>query len=600
MDLLSGLNAAQREAVTHRGGPLMVLAGPGTGKTRLIVHRVAHMILEEGVPPDQIVALTFTVKACEQMRQRLAEVLSEASPGEAAKANLVNVHTYHGAGHRLVKRFADRLGIGRSGRDLELIDSAQRRRMLRRLVGEDGHMRAMLGQGVDAAAERAADTIDALGDYAVDPKGALALAKKWADRLKANAEGLEGAALAMERAEQTIFEQTARLYDACQKEQRKRGWLTFGDLITWPLALLKNDQLARDLIRGQWRHGVVDEFQDVNQATIALLEELFPPKSRPDLCVVGDDDQAIYAFRGADDRAFARFTQRWPGHATVKLEENYRSEAAVIAVANATIGRAENRYDPTKVVRRPDAKKAAKTAAGASAVAVLTDRFADSGEPIVAMLMRLREENKGLKWSRVAVVARSHLELDRVSMALEAEGIPADRVGGRGNAAVDDPGVKDLLAWCRVLVEPLDFEHARRLLLRPPVGLSGERVLGLLQQFKAARSRVGVEEEAGQVGSAGFIPWVAEQCPDEPAVANLAKIYSEFRATRGIARVGPAVRPVAADRRGARRSAAGAGAREEVGGCGVAAAVRVRSPEAARSAWRPRGVPVVLGRPGSP
>ncbi|HZW07835.1 MAG TPA: ATP-dependent helicase, partial [Phycisphaerales bacterium] len=525
------MNAAQARAVTHgesgAEGPLVVLAGPGTGKTKLIVHRVAHMILEKGVRPEQIVALTFTVKACEQLRQRLGALLAEAGASEGAKANLVNIHTYHGLGHRLVRRFADRMGLPSAGR-IELIDSAQRRRLVRNLIAQDGHMLSMLGRGVDAAAAAAMETIDALGDYAVDPSGARVWAERWGASLEANTQGLDRAALAHAKAEQRIFAETARLYSACQAEQRRRGWLSFGDLITWPLALLRSDALARDLVRGELRHGVVDEFQDVNQATIALLEAVFPPEHSPDLCVVGDDDQAIYAFRGADDRAFAKFVERWPGAPIVKLEENYRSDAAVITLANATIGNAEVRFDRGKTIRRADAKSALPPVAGAATVAVLAERSADSGEPITAMLLSRRAAEPDLKWSRIAVVARSHTELDRVQLALQAEGIPFNRIGGRGNAALNDAGVKDLMAWARVLVNPLDLEHARRLLLRPPVSMSGPRLIGLLTRYKNARSRF----EAGDgddPGKDGFLAWAAGQCPEEAPLQTLLQVYGEFR-----------------------------------------------------------------------
>ncbi|HYD01750.1 MAG TPA: ATP-dependent DNA helicase [Phycisphaerales bacterium] len=530
-DVLHGLNAAQSAAVTHGGagaeGPLVVLAGPGTGKTKLIVHRVAHMILEKGVRPEQIVALTFTVKACEQLRQRVGALLGEAGPSEAPKANLVNIHTYHGLGHRLVRRFADRMGLPSAGR-IELIDSAQRRRLVRSLIAQDGHMRSMLGRGVDAAAAAAMETIDALSDYAIDPAGAQDWAARWGAGLTENVRGLDRAALAHAKAEQLIFAETARLYSACQAEQRRRGWLSFGDLITWPLALLRGDALARDLVRGELRHGVVDEFQDVNQATIALLEAVFPPEHSPDLCVVGDDDQAIYAFRGADDRAFAKFVERWPGASIIKLEENYRSDDAVITLANATIGNAEVRFDRTKVIRRAEAKAAHPPAPGAATVAVLTGRSADNGEPITAMLLNRREAEPELNWSRIAVVGRNHAELDRVQLALQAEGIPVNRVGGRGNAALDDAGVKDLMAWARVLVNPLDLEHARRLLLRPPVSMSGPRLIGLLTRYKNARSRF----EAGDgeaPGADGFFSWAAAECPEHAPLQNLVRVFGEFR-----------------------------------------------------------------------
>lgn len=525
MDLLEGLNKAQRQAAEHRSGPLVVLAGPGTGKTKLIVHRVAHLILERGVTPEQIVALTFTVKACEQMRQRLAELLRSAGAEHGAAANRVNVHTYHGFGYRLIRRFADRLGLPSRP---ELIDSAQRKRLLRELIQQDRHMGAMLGQGVDAAAEHAGEVIDALRDYAVDGAGALAWAREWGGRLNGNGEeggeNLDAAALAGAKAEWAIFEQTARLMAALEVEQRKRGWLSMSELITEPIRLLRTDRLARDIIRAELRHAVVDEFQDVNEATIVLLEQVFPPASTPDLCVVGDDDQAIYGFRGADDRAFQKFAARWSGAQQIKLEENYRSQPPIIALANHTIGNAAERFDASKTIRRADQFKSDPPAPGAGIVIVENERYGDNGEPIAAMILAERQKNPSGKWSDFAVVARGHGELDRVSLALEAEGIPIVR--RRERSALTDQGVKDLLAWCRVLVNPRDIEHARRILLRPPVAFNGPRVIRLLGRYKGVMSvaDIGEGEDPG-----AFIPWLAAQLPDERSIQSLAAVYTQFR-----------------------------------------------------------------------
>ena len=521
VDLLAGLNEAQRQAVEHDSGPLVVLAGPGTGKTRLIVHRVAHLILERGVKPEQIVALTFTVKACEQMRQKLTELMSAGSAADVAKGNLVNIHTYHGFGHRLVRRFADRLGLPSR---VELIDSAQRKRLLRELIQRDRHMVAMLGEGVDAAAQHAGAVIDALRDYAVDGAGAVAFAQEWGARIDRNDEKLDAPALAGARAERAIFEQTARLMCAVEAEQRRRGWLSMSEMITEPIRLLRTDQLARDLIRAELRHAVVDEFQDVNEATIVLLEHVFPPASSPDLCVVGDDDQAIYGFRGADDRAFQKFTDRWRGAEQIKLEENYRSQPSIIAVANATIANAGERFDATKTVRRAERFKGEAPPVGGGVVVVENERYGDNGEPIAAMILAERQKNPAVRWSDFAVVARGHGELDKVSLALEAEGIPVVR--RRERSALNDQGVKDLMAWCRVLVNPRDIEHARRLLLRPPVAFTGPRVIRLLSGYQGVMSvaDVGEGEDPG-----AFIPWLAAQLPGEPAIQRLASVYAEFR-----------------------------------------------------------------------
>ncbi|MDP1663416.1 MAG: ATP-dependent DNA helicase, partial [Phycisphaerales bacterium] len=277
-------------------------------------------------------------------------------------------------------------------------------------------------------------------------------------------------------------------------------------------------------VRAELRHAVVDEFQDVNEATIVLLEQVFPASATPDLCIVGDDDQAIYGFRGADDRAFGKFAARWPGAAVIKLEENYRSQPPIIAVANSTIAAAAERFDPTKTVRRADRFADEPSPAGTGVVIVESARYGDNGEPIAAMILAERQKNPAVRWKDFAVVARGHSELDKVSLALEAEGIPVVR--RRERSALTDQGVKDLMAWCRVLVNPRDTEHARRLLLRPPVAFNGPRVIRLLGQYAGVTSvaDIGEGEDPG-----AFIPWLAQRLPDEPSIRRLAAVYSAFR-----------------------------------------------------------------------
>ena len=367
------LNASQLEAVRWKGGPLIVLAGPGTGKTRVIAHRVRWLV-EQGATPESIVAVTYTVKAAHQLRERLTESLGPE------RADRVNVHTFHGLGMRLLRRFGDVLGLPASP---DLIDSAQSKRMLRELVNEHRLFPEAIASGRDAAIERAATVMGVLEDHAVDPAEALSRAETWALRAREIKDEAGQAELA--RAEE--FRGQAKLYDLYDKARRRRGWLSYGDLITLPIRLLAKDGRAAMICRGEFKHFIVDEFQDSNPAQLALLRQLAPSKSA-DVCVVGDDDQSIYAFRGADDRAFEHFRRAWPSAGEVRLSENYRSAPGIVAATNRIISLAPHRFAPDKTI----------TAAGSHATpglvecVPLPDDFAD-GTAIAAAILSDRAAN---------------------------------------------------------------------------------------------------------------------------------------------------------------------------------------------------------------
>ncbi len=538
-DLLSGLNDAQRQGVLHEGSPLIVLAGPGTGKTRLITHRVAHLILERGVEPSTIVAVTFTNKAAGELRERLAELVGPAA------ADSIHASTFHGFGLRLLRRFPDLSGVGTSP---EIIDSAQRRRLLRALARDRNVYGPLLALGAEALLDEAAKMIELFRHNALSPEACAAFARAWAERLGKGL-GSDGNAgdddtIAAQRQEHARFAAHAELYGLFESACRERGWLTIDELITLPAMLLREHERVRAVCHSDYRHFVVDEFQDVNLAQIGLVRALAPPERHPDLVVVGDDDQAIYEFRGADDRAFARFASIWTDSTTLELTENYRSQPPVLEVANAVIVRATERFAPEKQIRRAEVLREEPTAAGAGVEIVQLERDPQAGDAIAAMVRAEAARDPDAPLSRIAVIARAHSELDSIGEALELEGIPTQRHTQRGVA--DDEGVQDLLAWIELLVDPKASWAVRRVLGRPPFGIDVQQLAAWEREFVQAR-RLAVLGAGGDgathtsdsdapdaasalraVSEGDYAGWLVAHAGDDAGVARFADARREL------------------------------------------------------------------------
>ncbi len=508
-DLLKGLNEAQREAVTHEGSPLAVLAGPGTGKTQVITSRVAHMVGARGIEPDRVVALTFTNKAGEEMRERLAGLLGRSA------AERVHCFTFHAFGRRLLRRFADVAGLPT---EPELTDSAQRRRLLRELIEGGGFLGASAGEGVDAAIDRATRVMHVLEHRAIEPGDAAQRVRTRLDQI----EGDEDAA--GERAELRRFLESARLAEAYARECAARGWVGYSDMILRPIRLLAEHEGVRDICLSDYRHFVVDEFQDVDRAQIELLRALAPPERGPDLCVVGDDDQAIYSFRGADEMAFDRFESVWAGSKRVALRESYRSEEAVLNAAHAVIRRASSRFAPEKVVERADSLADKGPAPGAGVEVVALEEYSEDGESIAAMVRTALEREPGRRRSDLAVIARSHGDLERIRSALSIEGVPV-RVA-RSPSPFDDEGVQDVMAWVDVLLDPDAVWAAQRLLWRAPLSVDPACVAGWARAYRRQRSREAAEGRDAPAG--GFLAWLGElgESEHEAARRRLAELHA--------------------------------------------------------------------------
>ncbi|MFN7375321.1 MAG: UvrD-helicase domain-containing protein [bacterium] len=526
MDLLAGLNDAQRQAVLHDTGPLAVLAGPGTGKTKLIVHRLAHMIVERNIDPATIAALTFTVKAAAEMRQRLADLLTLCGPEHAPKAALVNVHTYHGLGRLITWRFADRLKLPAN---LRLADAPTLHRLAREVITHNNLMGLTMGQGADAAAAAVIAQAAAMSNAAVS----IDHARAFINQTTADLKGQTSPEALGKLAECQLFAQTTDAVAALRAEQARLGYIGFDELITLPIDLLTGDHLARDVLRGELRHAVVDEFQDVNTSTIVLLAHLFPhnPSTPTDLCVVGDDDQAIYAFRGADEHAFARFAHAWPGARTITLDENYRSAQPVLAAASRTISLATSRAAPDKSLRAATSRPPDHPSSTVRIIHTKDD--AEVAEAIAATLITSRAAEPALPWSSYAVLARTRGELDRVHAALELEGIPVRR--RRRAGTMTDDGVQDLLAWSQLLIDPTDSPAARRLLQRPPIGIDPPTIIELEPRYRALIRRHRLDTQDPDSDSATeqsplppYLHWLTTQRPDDARLARARQTFDHF------------------------------------------------------------------------
>lgn len=532
------LNNAQREAVEHGFTPQAVLAGPGTGKTRVITRRVADLIERRGVRGESIVAVTFSVKAAEELRSRLHELIG-------AKAASIQTHTFHSLGLSILRRFPDEAALPRRSLGTNLIaDSAQRRRLLREVLIKERLFPTARGLGIDSAVEHVEHHVDAFADQALTPEMVIAFVARAMRGLDAgvatDGTTLDDLGIAAARERLTRLEVTARAVRAFQGAALARGWMSYADLIARPTHLVTTSRRVGSILRDEWRHWVVDEFQDVNRAQIEFLRALVPPVHAPhppphfarssdatetshgvrgpDLTVVGDDDQAIYAFRGADEQAFARFQSIWQGATVRRLTTNYRSTASIVRVSQRIISRAHLRFDVAKLI--------ASGAEGPSArveLVHLQDEPSDA-DVICAMILMDMRSRQGATWDDYAVVARSHPDVARVAGALELEGVPV-RVA-REPSVLDDEGVQRVMAMVTLVVSPEQSHAAMRLLLRPPLSMPLEEARALSRLHREATYAA----QRGEKTVPTFVDWLRTQEQAGPAATKLIAWRDEIAA----------------------------------------------------------------------
>jgi len=428
---LGKLNPPQREAVLHGDGPLLVLAGAGSGKTRVIAHRIAHLV-GRGVPANAILAMTFTNKAAGEMRERVASLLGAKRAREAV------IGTFHAFGLSLVRAHARRLGLPPR---LAIADSADQVQLVKR---------ALRDRRID--------------DRKFDVYRVLSLISRAKGEGRAPEPKLEGRGDDYDLAAHAAF-------DRYQRSLRAMGMVDFDDLIALPVKLLTEDEALRAEVQGRHRHLLVDEYQDTSAGQLALLRLL--AGDRRNLCAVGDDDQSIYGWRGAVLQNLLAFDRHFPGAREIRLTQNYRSSGSILACANGVI--AEN------PARKP---KALWTDRGNGEPVTLA-ALPGEDEEAAFVVERIRElAARGRKLDEVAVLFRTNAQSRPFEERLRAEGLPYDVVGGP--AFFDRKDVRDLLAYLKLVANPDDEVAFLRVANVPARGL-GDATMEKLQALAVER-----------------------------------------------------------------------------------------------------------------
>jgi DNA helicase-2/ATP-dependent DNA helicase PcrA len=442
--LLSELNSPQRAAATRPDGPLLVVAGPGAGKTRVIVARVAHLLLARGVPADGVAAITFSRRAAGELQERLAALAGAGRPSGPA----VWAGTFHALGARILRQG----GAARFGRPLNftIYDADDAERTLRRVLGAIGVP---------------ANRVSRLGTAA---RHAVSLAKRQTPggtNAPAYAEATGGEGVAIGEGEEAVpLSEVLPRYDAALRESAA---FDFDDLVGCAAAALEEDAPLRAWARAGARHLLVDEYQDTDAAQEALLQRLAPPAARPDLCVVADPQQSIYAFRGAAPEQVRRFLEVWPAAAVARLEQNYRSTKSIVAVArrlSAVRDASEGRFALRLWTDNP---------AGTPArlwVAPHPEREAAAIAGDVAALLA-----GGTAAEEVAVLVRTHAQARPIEAAMLRAGVPYVLIGGVRFFAREE--IKDALAYLRLAIMREDAAAFWRIVNTPRRGLGPAALL---------------------------------------------------------------------------------------------------------------------------
>jgi DNA helicase-2/ATP-dependent DNA helicase PcrA len=429
--LLQDLNPEQREAVLHGDGPLLVLAGAGSGKTRVIVHRIACLVRERGVAPWHVLAVTFTNKAAGEMKERLAALLGP-------EANELWVQTFHAFGARFLRREAARAGLPPS---FAIYDDDDQLRLVKRIMAEMG-----LEDGSPLSAREALSRIDRWKNAALGPGD-------------------------VQTGELDLAGGAARdVYARYQAALARAGAVDFGDLLVRPVKLLEEDEALRLRWSRRFAHLLVDEFQDTNAVQYRLLKLLAGPSRN--VCVVGDDDQAIYRWRGADVGNILGFDRDFEGARVVKLERNYRSTRSILDAAHAVISRA---------TRRREKKLWTEAGAGDPLALIVGQDEHDEAERIARSVAA--ERARGTRGDEIAVLYRTNAQSRPLEQALREARIPYVIV--RGTSFYDRAEVKDAAAWLRLALNPQSDIDLERVVNRPPRGI-GEKTVERLRAHAAA------------------------------------------------------------------------------------------------------------------
>lgn len=446
-DLVDGLNPPQRAAVEYRGEALLIIAGAGSGKTRVLTHRIAGLIATREAWPSQILAITFTNKAAAEMRERVGHLLGETVQG-------MWISTFHSACVRILRREAEKFGYPQG---FTIYDSADSKALVKRIV------KALEAESLGVTPSHALNRISALKNELIDPDG-------FARKVDAS-----------NPRDQLVLE----IYRQYQRELERNRAFDFDDLITQTVWLFRAFPDIAALYRRRFRHVLVDEYQDTNHAQYALIRELtrvtpaidvptdtrielasdgsIPPAS---LTVVGDSDQSIYAFRGADIRNITEFEHDFPGAQTILLEQNYRSTQNILDAANSVIGNNFDRREKNLWTAEGDGEKIVGFA-GFSAH--------DEAQFVADEIHKLHDA--GTNFNDIAVFYRTNAQTRALEEILIRSAVPYRLIGG--TKFYERAEVKDILAYLMSVANPNDELALRRIINAPKRGVGPATVTAI-------------------------------------------------------------------------------------------------------------------------
>jgi ATP-dependent DNA helicase UvrD/PcrA len=449
------LNAAQQAAVEHPGGPLLVLAGAGSGKTRVLTARIAHLIKTQGVAPQRIFAVTFTNKAAAEMRSRVGTLLGADPRG-------LWIGTFHSLSARLLRREAPLLGFGPN---FTIYDVDDQQSLIRRILEQRG-----------------------VSPKAYPPRALQGIISGAKNRMLLPEE------LAAQ-ADTPLARVAADVFQSLGPALKQANAMDFDDLLLHPLALFREHPERLAYWQDRFQHVLVDEFQDTNAAQYLLVKQL--ARKHANLCVVGDDDQAIYGWRGADVRHMLAFQNDFPGTTLIKLEQNYRSTQIILDTANGVIAENATRLGKTLFTATK----------GGDPVTLLTAADErDEAEWLAKEFSRLAADGD-IPYEGMAILYRTNAQSRPLEEAFRFRGIPYRLVGAV--SFYERREVKDLLAYLRLIANPADDEAFLRVVNVPRRGI-GDASLSLLVQAGAAWRKPLLEVARGAARVAELRPNVRD------------------------------------------------------------------------------------------
>ncbi|WP_373427645.1 DNA helicase PcrA [Arthrobacter sp. B3I9] len=438
-ELLEGLNPQQEEAVKHAGSALLIVAGAGSGKTRVLSNRIAYLIATRRAHHGEILAITFTNKAAAEMRERIEHLVG-------GRAKTMWISTFHSSCVRILRREAKNIGLNSN---FSIYDSADSLRLI-----------TLVAKNLDLDPKRFAPKaiqhkISALKNELID-------ADSYASSANYN----------------DPFDQAvAEVFKGYTQRLRQANAMDFDDLIAETVYMFRAFPALADSYRRRFRHVLVDEYQDTNHAQYALVREIVGEgPGAAELTVVGDSDQSIYAFRGADIRNIVEFEKDYPDARTIKLEQNYRSTQTILSAANSVISRNPNRPEKRLWTAEGDGEKI---------VGYVGENEHDEAQFIAKEIDRLQDEGN-LRPGDVAIFYRTNAQSRSIEDVLVRVGLPYKVVGG--TRFYERKEIKDALAYLRVLVNPDDDVNLRRILNEPKRGI-GDRAEGAVASL-AQRDRI--------------------------------------------------------------------------------------------------------------